>query len=322
MEAVERLPSSPETMVLALQLRLDLWWPLGAIGSFTQQFQVLAEAEQLATALGDQRQQARVRAMQASSLRNMGRSDEALAAGQQALKLAEASGDRPVYTFAMHELGRSTAVAGSFDRPPTRCASASTPRALTRVSKPFMPDRPSGQVARAILVWTLGELGDFEEAIEQGKIGIQSCEQLGDPSSILLVWNTLARTYLERGDLANALPLLIPGLERVRTIDDTGRLGWSLATRGVAYTLSGSRRWRSPSCARRWRSRSAPLPEAARSGWSGSPRRTWRPARLTMPSARSRAPSPTPPPSGSELNLAYALRAHGEIAASGDAPAS
>ncbi len=67
----------------------------------------MGEAEALARALDDRPRLGRVLASMAQALRMTGDPDGAMAAGQQALELAVALGDRALQAEASHNLGQA-----------------------------------------------------------------------------------------------------------------------------------------------------------------------------------------------------------------------
>ena len=88
LHALAHLPENGDTRVLALELRLALGGPLHAMGEYGRRLALLGEAEVLARALDDRVRLGRVLAQMAQVRRITGDHDGAIAAGQQALKLA------------------------------------------------------------------------------------------------------------------------------------------------------------------------------------------------------------------------------------------
>ena len=240
LDGLRHLPETRLTLELAIDLRLvDLEIPFGALSIHARQLGNLREALEIAERLGDQRRQGAVHAAMTGFLAKRGRFDEAVEASQRALDLAEATGDRALHAFTMHQRGDVYRRRGDLREAANawrHCINAPlTPEDL----KQFGLGHILLTRTRSGLVWTLGDLGEFDDAIAEGAENIRRCEESADPSGVLLAWTTLARAYLERGDVASAEKLLIPGLEKVRAIDDQARIAWTLAERGTAYTLAG-----------------------------------------------------------------------------------
>jgi tetratricopeptide (TPR) repeat protein len=172
-------------------------------------------------------------------LRALGRYDEAVTVGRHALQSAEDAGDRAAYAYAMYHLAQAYRARGEL-RPAVDalrlCLDAPSTAAEPRYSE---SRRTILLFIRPILAWTLGDLGDFDEAVTHGMDGVRICEESGDPSSVVQARNTLARAYLERGDVERAVPLLEGALDVGRTSAAVAIFIWSLALRGVAHTLAG-----------------------------------------------------------------------------------
>jgi class 3 adenylate cyclase/tetratricopeptide (TPR) repeat protein len=93
-EALAHLPARGDTRVLAIELRLALGRSLQPLGEHRRRLALLGEAEALARTPGDRGRPVQVLAQIADVLRLMGDHDGAMAAGQQALALATALGER------------------------------------------------------------------------------------------------------------------------------------------------------------------------------------------------------------------------------------
>src|SRR5262249_7013036 len=92
LQALDHLPESGATRVLAIELRLALGGPLNALGAYGRSLARFGEAEPLARALDDQVQLGRVLARLGQARRITGDLDGAVAAGRQALDLATTLG--------------------------------------------------------------------------------------------------------------------------------------------------------------------------------------------------------------------------------------
>ena len=94
LQALAHLPEDGDTRGRAIELRLALGRALGALGEYGRRLALLGEAEALARALDDRARLGRVLAEMGKVLRLTGDPDSAMAAGQQALELAAALGER------------------------------------------------------------------------------------------------------------------------------------------------------------------------------------------------------------------------------------
>jgi class 3 adenylate cyclase/tetratricopeptide (TPR) repeat protein len=239
LDGLRGVPESRNTQELGLDLRLELHIALASLAMYGRALEYMREAVEIVGALGDRRRQAGVYAAMSECLRSLGRYDEAVKVGQHALKLAEDAGDQAAYAYAMYHLAQTYRARGEL-RPAVDalrlCVDAPSTAAESRY---FELRRTILLFIRPTLAWTLGDLGDFDEAVTYGMDGVRICEESGDPSSVVQARNTLARAYLERGDVERAVPLLEGALDVARTSATVAIFIWSLALRGVAHTLAG-----------------------------------------------------------------------------------
>ena len=103
--ALGHLPETPDTRELAMDLRLGLARPLEVLGEYERERALLQEAEALARARDDRARLAWVLARLAYMLRQRADHTGAVAAGQEALALATACGDRALQVQASFVLG-------------------------------------------------------------------------------------------------------------------------------------------------------------------------------------------------------------------------
>jgi tetratricopeptide (TPR) repeat protein len=106
LQALAHLPEDGDSRVQAIDLRLALGGSLQALGEYGWSLALLGEAEALARALDDRARLGWVLAKRADVLRFTGDFDGAVAAGQQALALAAALGERALQVRASHHLGQ------------------------------------------------------------------------------------------------------------------------------------------------------------------------------------------------------------------------
>ena len=124
LQALGHLPEDGETRGQAIELRLALDRPLIALGEYKRRLALLGEAEALARALDDRGQLGRVLARRASVLRTTGDPDGAMVAGQQALALATALGDRALQVDVSFYLGLTYLTIGDSAGQPSCCGGA------------------------------------------------------------------------------------------------------------------------------------------------------------------------------------------------------
>src|SRR5262249_4985920 len=116
LQALAHLPEPGDTRGLAIELRLALARSLHALGEYGRRRALLSEAEVLARALDDRTRLGQVLAGMADVLRVMGDPAGAMAAGQQALALADALGESALQGQASFTLGQAYYAIGDFGR--------------------------------------------------------------------------------------------------------------------------------------------------------------------------------------------------------------
>jgi class 3 adenylate cyclase/tetratricopeptide (TPR) repeat protein len=235
LQALSHLPKDGDTGVLAIEIRLALEGPLRALAEHGRNLALLGEAEALARALDDRARRGRVLAGMARVLRTMGDADGAMAAGQQALALAAAVGDRALQVQASYRLGGAYYAIGDFGR-----AAELLWRSVEAA------DRESGTPStdlliesRAWLARTLSALGAFAEGRRHGEeaLRLATMEGRGDTPIIAHAW--LGDLYFVKGDLEQAIRVLEPGLALCRASGNRTMLRWIAAALGYAYALQG-----------------------------------------------------------------------------------
>jgi tetratricopeptide (TPR) repeat protein len=234
LDTLRHLPETPDTGVLAIELRLDLaGGALHRLGGYGRELALLREAEALARACDDRPRLARVLAQLANVFRRTGDHAGALAVGQQALALATERGDLALQARASFSLGQIYENVGDYGR----AAELFRRNVETRESG---PGRLVSQVsARAWLARALSELGQFGEGRHYGEEACRLVTVQGWWTEPGFAHRCLGHLYLVQGDLAAATRLLDQSLTLCRAAE-----GWNLRTGimgdlGYAYALVG-----------------------------------------------------------------------------------
>jgi predicted ATPase len=114
--ALAHLPDRRDTREQAVDLRFDRCMALLPLGDYGRVGEVLREAEAFAEALEDQHRLGLISAFMVEHCKRMGEPDRAVASGQRALALAEASGDVASHVMVTYFLGRSYWDLGDYPR--------------------------------------------------------------------------------------------------------------------------------------------------------------------------------------------------------------
>jgi predicted ATPase len=235
LQALAYLPEDGDSRGLAIDLRLALGTALAALGAYGRQLTLVREAEALARALDDQPRLGRVLSSMCLVLRTIGDTDGAMAAGQQALTLAVALGNRALQAHAAYHLGIAYHNNGD----------SGQAAELLRQSVEAA-DRESGTLRtdwriepQACLALPLSALGAFAEGRRYGEEALRLARLAGREATLILVHSWLGRLYLNQGDLEHAIGVLEPGLALCRASGNLALLRQIAAFLGAAYALQG-----------------------------------------------------------------------------------
>jgi class 3 adenylate cyclase/tetratricopeptide (TPR) repeat protein len=222
LEALTRLPESPETLEAAVDLRVELWNAITPLGQFARGSDVMRDAEGAAERLGDQRRLGRVWGLMGNLLCFAGRRAESEAISERAQAAGEAIGDLASQISANTNLGLNAYSAGDYRR-----AQAFQERILGLIP----PERVRERFGRALLpaVNALSNLaaaqaqrGAFDEAVRHGQTAIELAAEVGHPYSLAVAWWNVGRVHALRGDLSQARPIL----SRARSVAEELTIGF------------------------------------------------------------------------------------------------
>jgi DNA-binding winged helix-turn-helix (wHTH) protein/tetratricopeptide (TPR) repeat protein len=235
LQALAHLPESRDTRAQAIDLRLALGSALNQLGEYGRGLTLAGEAEALARALNDRTRLARVLAGMAFGLRATGDLDGSIAAGQQALALADTLGDRSLQRGASYHLGLTYQSIGAFER-----AAALLRRNVEAADREAgTPTTRVRIISQAWLAQTLGALGEFAEGRRHGEEALHLATLAGQRNTPIIAHNCLGHLYLTQGDLEAAIWVLEPGLALGRAAGDRNQLRRIAAALGYAYALQG-----------------------------------------------------------------------------------
>ena len=212
LQALTHLPEDGDTRGLAIDLRLALGDSLSALGEYGRCLALLGEAEALARGLDDRARLGQVLAGMAHVTQETGDPDGAIAAGQQALALAAALGDRALQAASLLLPGAGILCHRRL-RPGGRAAAAEhggcgpgARHAQYRLADP----------SRAWLARTLSALGAFAEGRRHGEEALRLATLEGRGNTPIMAHGCLGHLYLTQGDLEPAIQVLEQGLALCR----------------------------------------------------------------------------------------------------------
>jgi tetratricopeptide (TPR) repeat protein len=235
--ALGRIPESAETLVQAIDLRIELRDWLLPLGELDRLAGYVREAEQLASRVGDDRRLAVVSGHLAHYHWLTGRQDRAIACAERTLAIACRMRDGDLVTTGNFYLGEACHALGDYRRAVKvlrENAALTGDRMIARLAGP-------GLVPVMSRVWyalSLAELGRFTEAIAVLEEALPAVEAIEHPFSLMRISVGLGAVHLARGDLV----LAVPALERAKGLVDRWDIALDRAgvgsALGLAYALS------------------------------------------------------------------------------------
>jgi DNA-binding NtrC family response regulator/tetratricopeptide (TPR) repeat protein len=237
--ALAELPPGRERLEQAIDVRFELRTALLPLGEVQRGLEYLREAERLASELNDPRRLARLTVYHIGQLYFMGEHEQAWEAGLPVLELGEALDDFTLRIQTYTYLGQVLHARGDYRRAAEffrRNASVLVgPRARERFGLPQLPAVHS----RTCLVWSLAELGEFEEALAQADEGVALAESVEQPLSRTVAYAGLGVVRLRQGEYAGAIDALQRGLALIRETNTPLWFPRVASALGVALALGG-----------------------------------------------------------------------------------
>jgi class 3 adenylate cyclase/tetratricopeptide (TPR) repeat protein len=239
LRALQHLPDSHATCVQAIDLRLDLRNALWTLGELERLFATLQEAAELAERLGDPHRLGWVSVYLLAHFAQVCDPDRACAAGQRALALATALGERGLTVAAQHYLGGVYRSLGDY-----RQAVACYQQNVASLHGALLQERfglpgLAAVFARSHLVVALAECGDFAAGQAPAAEGAQLAELADHPYSRVMASWALGFRALRQGDLGQAIAELARGLALVQGAYLRLLVPFVAAPLGAAYALAG-----------------------------------------------------------------------------------
>jgi class 3 adenylate cyclase/tetratricopeptide (TPR) repeat protein len=200
--AVDHLPPD-ERATLAIDLRIDLRHALTPLGRVQQTLDYLNAAEQIATGLDDGARLGRIHSFTANCLVLQARYAEALATGEQALRLA--GGDQRLQLATTMYMARARQARGEF-----RQAIELFEQILTMLAgKPSddfhgLPVLPAAFIRSSIAI-CLAVVGEFESAEAYAAESARRADPVGQPDSIMWAYWSIGTVALNKGDTGAAV---------------------------------------------------------------------------------------------------------------------
>jgi tetratricopeptide (TPR) repeat protein len=240
LDALGHVPETPDTAVLAIELRTYLAGVLTVWGEYPRSLTLLDEAEARARQLDERVWLGRVLSTMSVIRRMQGDLEGALAAGRQTLELAATLGDPALQAQASFRLGLVYYGMGDFER--AAAVLRSNVEALAHGTPGpvrFWPVGYWGILSQASLARVLSLLGEFAEGRRHGEAALRLAMIDGRGDAPIAAHACLGFLSLDKGDLEAAVPVLEQGLALCRA---SGHRTWFTPMAGglgEAYARAG-----------------------------------------------------------------------------------
>jgi DNA-binding NtrC family response regulator/predicted ATPase len=240
--ALDHLPERRELLELAIDLQLDLRNALWPLAEFRRVFECLKRAEQLATTLGDQSRLAMTFALLTPMFSTREDRAQGIQYGRRALDLGVALGDTTVQVVATLYLSMAYLTLGNYTRA-TKFARKNMALLrgdvhLERLGAHGLHAEPA-ILPRALLLWSLGELGEFAEGQVVLEESLRIVQTINHPWSQTFLAFGEGVLRLRQGDFPRAISALERSLGLCRQWQLAALFDVIAGHLGAAYTLAG-----------------------------------------------------------------------------------
>ena len=206
--ALAQLPETRETRERAIDLRLGLRSSLVPQGEIEAVRKHLADAEQLASALGDQLRLARVSIATGHHCLVTGNAEEARRWGKRAFDISRSVNDMPLQVAVNLYYGAACLGAGEFEQAQVHLAKTVQMLEGDLLRERFGLHGLPAAIARSYLAWLRAERGEFAEAVACGKEGVDIADAAHHAYTQSYASWGLAMPHIARGDLVEAARVL------------------------------------------------------------------------------------------------------------------
>ncbi len=237
--ALKHLPESRETLSLGVDLRFDLRTSLQPLGEFRRIFDLLSEAETLAEALDDKRRLGWASAYKGQYFWRMGENDRAMEASERAVTIASAIEDFSLKVTVNYFQAWLYIAFGDICRARDHAMwTVDSLKGDLQYQRFGLVGLPS-VMARAVLVWSLAELGEFAEGVARTDEALQIVQAAEQPFSFVHAFLGVGHLYLRKGEFGDAIRALGQGAALCQAFDISIWFPWVTSSLGYSYALSG-----------------------------------------------------------------------------------
>ena len=237
--ALAQVPVDHDRLAQAIELRFELRTALLPLGEVERGLEYIREAEVLVAQLNDPRRLGQLTVYLVGQLYLMGEHDRAWEAGQRALAIGDTVDDFALRVSTNTYVGQILHARGDYERAAgffgSNVAALVGERARERFGLPQLPSVHS----RTCLVWSLAELGQFEEALARAVEATTIAESTDQPLSRTVAAAGLGVVHLRQGEYDRAIAVLERGLGLIREWPIPLWFPRVASALGAAYALGG-----------------------------------------------------------------------------------
>jgi len=211
--ALDHLPDDEAHSIHKMDIRLALrssLWPLGRHEELEKR---VLEAGDLAERAGDTGRLANVHNFLTAHYWRAGEHTRAIEHGEKGIDLAERADDFSVLYTTIQHVGVALNARGEFERQVALHRRVATELSGSPAYRRHGMAGYPAVITRGYLAWGLAELGEFDEALDWARQGIEIASEVNSAISAVWVTNYLALTHIRRGEFNEAVTLLEPNFE-------------------------------------------------------------------------------------------------------------
>jgi len=237
--ALAHLPSDPDILATGIDLRFDLRNTLDPTGDNQRVLRILDEALRLAEASNDRPRIARACSFLAHALRLEGEPLRAVEMGERALAVAEALDDEGLRVQIYDDLGQAYEAAGMYAEAVRMLRRNVELIQGERVFEHFGKPGPAGVWSRCALAIVLSEVGEFHEARELAEEGARVAQAVENRVGLTLMQFVAGLVALGQVDLEVARGKFEEGIATSSGIDGQQYEQLCRGLLGHVHALSG-----------------------------------------------------------------------------------
>ena len=232
-------PQTTAELELAIDLRFDIRNALQPLGERERLAEYLRQAEPLAIRLHDPRRTGWIQSYLTEYFWMLGRTDEAVAAGERALAAAREASDLALQVVTNLPVGLVYHTRGEYRKAIEYFQWNVRHLPGARIQERFGMFVLPALFSRSFIAWSLAELGSFTEAAAIGEEALSLAQKASHPFSCGYAYLGLGVASLRQGDLRRAVLSFERALSMDAFADSPVGFAYVAFHLGYAYCLAG-----------------------------------------------------------------------------------